>query len=138
MSIAAAGALELDACLRGQRAWRGVGSLDGLSARFQKKLLGVLMPAWMMATGEDRRWAGRAANAEKNPMVRLLQNYMTRVLQAQADDDVVAEGFFYVQQMLRSPFSLLHPRILNRVLRSKPPVSAEAAASWTPVAPIPA
>ena len=137
MSVAAAGALELDACLRGQRAWRGVGSLDGLAARFQKKLLGVLMPAWMMATGEDRRWAGRAADAEKNPMIRLLQKYMTKVLQTQADDDVVAEGFFYVQQMLRSPFSLLHPRILFRVLRAKQaaPAGAQPASS---VAPIPA
>lgn len=142
MSVAAAGALELDACLRGQRAWRGVGSLDGLAARFQKKLLGVLMPAWMMATGEDRRWArleqaGRAAIAEKNPMIRLLQKYMTRVLHVQADDDVVAEGFFYVQQMLRSPFSLLHPRILFRVLRAKhgAPAGAKPASS---VAPIPA
>ena len=143
MSVAAAGALELDACLRGQRAWRGTGSLDGLAARFQKKLLGVLMPAWMMATGEDRRWArleqaGRAASAETNPVVRLLQKYMTKVLRAQADDDVVAEGFFYVQQMLRSPFSLLHPRILVRVLRARAGAPSAAKAPTSPVTPIPA
>ncbi len=70
-------------------------------------------------------------------MIRLLQKYMTRVLHVQADDDVVAEGFFYVQQMLRSPFSLLHPRILFRVLRAKhgAPAGAKPASS---VAPIPA
>ena len=96
------------------------------------------MPAWMMATGEDRRWAGRSASAETNPMVRLLQKYMTRVLSVQADDNIVAEGFFYVQQMLRSPFSLLHPRILFRVLRSKAGAQVGAAAAKAPVTPIPA
>lgn len=124
MTTAALVSETLDACLTAHR--RGVGeqALAGLAQRFQKAAAGVIAGPWQMATGQDARWPGTAGSQAPDPVTRLVQRYLDQVLNRMPDSTVVAEAFFQVQNMLKPPTSLFHPRILWQVL--KPPGAPNA------------
>ena len=70
------------------------------------------------AAGQDLRWASAAAGHETDPVTRLVQRYFDQVLVAMADNGELAEAFAQVQNMLKSPATLFHPRIMWQVLRA--------------------
>lgn len=106
----------LDACLNAHRRL-GNQTLTGLAHRFQKAAAGVIAGPWQMATGQDARWPGTAGGEAPDPLTRLMQRYLDQVLNRMADSTMVAEAFFQVQNMLKPPTSLFHPRILWQVLK---------------------
>jgi len=119
MSTAAMAAVTLGGCLKEQRR-QGSQSLDGLAQRFQKKLAGVTAGPWQMATGQDIRWPTTQGGQAPDPVTRLIQGYLDKVLMVMPRDPLVAEAFFHVQNMLKVPQSLFHPKILWHVLKPQP------------------
>lgn len=117
MTVAALGSLTLDACLRRQRRQAPTGDLSGLAQRFQGELAKVIAGPWQMATGQDLLWPVAGADYKPDPVTRLLQGYMGRVLTTMGRNATVAEAFLYVQNMLKPPTSLFHPKILWQVLK---------------------
>ena len=47
----------------------------------------------------------------------MVQHYLDRVLATMPHSATVAEAFLYVQNMLKPPISLFHPKILWQVLK---------------------
>ena len=117
MSTAAIASQTLDACLKEQRRRHGEQTLDGLARRFQKELAGVTAGPWAMATGQDIRWPTTEGGAQPDPVTRLVQKYLDKVLAVVPHNTAVAEAFFQVQNMLKGPESLFHPRVLWQVLK---------------------
>jgi 2-polyprenyl-6-methoxyphenol hydroxylase-like FAD-dependent oxidoreductase len=115
MSTAALASQTLDACLHQQDGQ----SLDGLAQRFQKALASVAAGPWQMATGQDLRWPKTIGGQASDPMTRLVQRYLDRVLATMPHSPTVAEAFLYVQNMLKPPTSLFHPKIMWQVLKPK-------------------
>lgn len=129
MSTASIASQTLDACLQEQRS-RGGQSLDGLARRFQKELAGVTAGPWAMATGQDIRWPTTEGGAQPDPVTRLVQGYLDKVLSVAPHNPAVAEAFFHVQNMLKGPESLFHPKVLWQVLK---PQSGKPAFQPAPV-----
>jgi flavin-dependent dehydrogenase len=123
MTVAALAALALDASLRRQREpnWAG------LAQRFQKQLAQTVDGPWQMATGEDLRWpVGDEARRVDLP-TRLLQAYVTRVMQAMTNNVKVIDAFYHVQNMVAQPSLLFRPDILWAVLTTPVPDAARPA-----------
>jgi len=129
MSTAAIASQALDSCLREQRR-RGDATLDGLAQRFQKKLASVTAGPWAMATGQDIRWPTTEGGTQPDPITKLMQGYLDRVLSVVPHNSEVAEAFFHVQNMLKGPESLFHPKILWQVLK---PQASKTSFQPTPV-----
>lgn len=117
MTVAALGVKTLQSVLRRYQQRNQMGNLAGAAGRFQRQLSKVIAGPWQMATGQDLRWPVTAAEHQPSLADRLMQNYFSGVLKTMADDPVVAEAFFYVQNMLKSPATILSPRIAWRVWR---------------------
>jgi hypothetical protein len=113
MSTAALASQMLDTCLRKQ----SLQSLHGLAQRFQKALAGVAAGPWQLATGQDVRWPKTTGGQSPDPMTRMVQHYLDRVLATMQYSATVAEAFLYVQNMLKPPTSLFHPKIMWQVLK---------------------
>ncbi|MFN8490686.1 MAG: FAD-dependent monooxygenase [Caldilineaceae bacterium] len=113
MSTAALASQTLDACLRKQ----GKQSLDGLAQRFQKALAGVAAGPWQMATGQDVRWPKTVGGHAADPLTRIKQRYLDRVLAAMPHSAHVTEAFLYVNNMLKPPTSLFQPKIIWQALK---------------------
>ena len=120
MSTAAIASQMLDACVKEQRRRHGEQTLDGLARRFQKELASVTAGPWAMATGQDIRWPTTVGGAKPDPVTKLVQGYLDRVLAVAPHNPAVAEAFFQVQNMLKGPESLFHPKILWQVLKPQP------------------
>lgn len=119
MTVAALGAMEVDACLRRQRNLHPNGNLSGLAKRFQKRLAGVIAGPWQMATGEDRRWNVDENLAPPDFMTRLMLGYIGKFLHLTLTDIRLTEAFFYVQHMIAPPTLLFRPDILWKVLTTR-------------------
>lgn len=119
MTVAALGAMEMDACLRNQQRTHPDGSLSGLAKRFQKRLAGVIAGPWQMATGEDRRWNVDENLAPPDFMTRMMLGYIGKFLQISLTDIRMTEAFFQVQHMLNPPTLLFRPDILWKVLTTR-------------------
>jgi len=112
---------------RRMRHWMGDQALTGLAQRFQKAAATVIAGPWQMATGQDARWPGTEGGADPDPVTRLVQRYLDQVLNRMPDSTMVAEAFFQVQNMLKPPTSLFHPKILWQVLKPQAQPRAIAA-----------
>jgi 2-polyprenyl-6-methoxyphenol hydroxylase-like FAD-dependent oxidoreductase len=117
MSTAAIASQTLDACLKAQHQRTGGQHLTGLAQRFQKELAGVIAGPWQMATGQDVRWPSTEGVQTPDPVTRLVQRYLDQVLNTMPHNPTVAEAFYHVQNMLKPPTSLFHPKILWQVLK---------------------
>lgn len=125
MTVAALGALALDASLRQQRRPTARG-IQGLARRFYKRLAQVNAGPWQLATGQDLRWELSAEERRAGPISRLIQRYFDRVLITMTDNGTIAARFTEVQNMVRSPAALFHPRIVWQVLTATPPAERMA------------
>ncbi len=130
MTVAALGVETLNKVLRTHQQRQGMHDLNGLAHTFQRQLAKVIAAPWQLATGQDLRWPVAANGHKVDPISRLMQGYFNAIIQTMADDTVVAEAFFHVQNMLRSPLSLFHPRILWRLWRAD---SRQAGCQYTEV-----
>jgi 2-polyprenyl-6-methoxyphenol hydroxylase-like FAD-dependent oxidoreductase len=110
MSAAAVGAEVLDGCLRAARP-----GAAGLAARFQARLAKANARPWLLATGEDYRFA-EAEGPPPGPLMRLAHRYLDRVTALAAHDPAVRRRFVEVIHLVRSPVSLLTPGLAVRTL----------------------
>jgi 2-polyprenyl-6-methoxyphenol hydroxylase-like FAD-dependent oxidoreductase len=118
MSVAGLGAEALGDSLR-----KSVDEgLDGTAISAQKRIAAACSDPWLMATGEDLRFAttdgGRA-----RPVDRVVQKYIERVILSSNQDEVVSRAFTRVLHLLDPPTALFRPAVLARVLvnRSRGP-----------------
>lgn len=116
MSTAAIASQTLDTCLKEQRR-KGTHGLDGLARHFQKQLARVTATPWAMATGQDIRWPTTTGGKQPDPVTKVVQGYLDRVLAVAPHNPTVAEAFFQVQNMLKGPESLFQPKVLWQVLK---------------------
>ena len=116
MSVAGLGAEALSQSLRKSQA----GRLDGIAISAQKAIAAACNDPWLMATGEDLRFAttdgGRA-----RPMDRAVQKYIERVILSSNQDVVVSRAFTRVLHLLDPPTALFRPAVLARVLAKRSP-----------------
>ncbi len=119
MTVAALASQALHDVLAAHEKRRGLNDLTGLARTFQRKLTGVIADPWQLATGQDLRWPVAAAGHKTPRVARLVQRYLDAVIHTMANDAVVAEAFFHVQNMLRPPTTLFHPRVAARVWRAR-------------------
>lgn len=117
MTSAAMQADVLDSLLR-QRV-----SLEGLWRSFFRKVAKVVDIPWQIAGCEDFRYP--ETQGRKPPMTDLLNAYLTRVHRATHHDSIVYLQFLRVMNLMASPTSLLHPRIIRRVLGRRSSSGAE-------------
>ena len=115
MSTAAVGAVTLGESLRRH----GAGPLDGLAASFQKALARANGRAWLLATGEDYRYA-EVEGPPPGRLQRLMHRYVDRVTTLAARSRRVRLLFMEVLHLIRSPASLFSPDVLARALFTRP------------------
>ena len=117
MTVAALGAVALDETLRTQRC-HPADDPTGLARRFQRALAKDIAAPWQMATGQDLRWPSAGSGYRPDPITQLVQRYFDQVLVAMTDNPEIAAAFAKVQNMLASPATLFHPRIVWQVLKA--------------------
>lgn len=94
--------------------------LTGLWRDFFKVAAQVVDIPWQLAVGEDFRYP--ETEGKKPFGADLLNAYVTKVHQATHHDTMVYAAFLRVMNLMDTPTSLFHPRILWRVLRGQPNV----------------
>jgi 2-polyprenyl-6-methoxyphenol hydroxylase-like FAD-dependent oxidoreductase len=107
MTVSSLEAVALDQSLR---------SSGEIEQRFQKEIAKIVNVPWTLVTTEDFRYP--QTQGKKPFGLSFLQWYVGRVHE-RAGDDVVAQAFYQVMNMLKPPQSLFHPKILRRVLGKK-------------------
>jgi 2-polyprenyl-6-methoxyphenol hydroxylase-like FAD-dependent oxidoreductase len=125
MSTAGVGAEALANCLWEQRRRRGSGDLDGLAARFQRRLARATADPWMLSTGEDLRFP-TTTGMQAGPMLRAQHRYLDRVVAACSTDAAVAEVYLRVLGMLERPTAVFRPHVVAAAARVRPSGPAEA------------
>ena len=110
MSVAAMEAQALDKLLHA----KGAAHLE--PAEFYGVLANIVENVWLMATGEDLRYPGTEGD-RPGLLARLVQKYIDRVIAVLPLDEEVGTAFIKVNNLLEPPQSLMHPRIMARVLR---------------------
>jgi 2-polyprenyl-6-methoxyphenol hydroxylase-like FAD-dependent oxidoreductase len=89
------------------------GQTTGLAARFQKELARANTRPWLLATGEDYRYA-EVEGPPPGWMTRLTHRYLDRVIALAARNPGIRRKFVEVIHLIRSPLSLFTPDILFR------------------------
>lgn len=92
--------------------------LQGFAARYQRHVAKIIHAPWGLATADDKRLAA-GKNAPVSRVQRMMRTYFDTVVHLVSFDPVIAGTFVRVANLLSSPSSLLHPRIVWRVLRYK-------------------
>ena len=125
MSASALEAVELDECLSS--------GLDGLAHRFFKRAATVVDIAWSVSVGADL--ALPCTVGPRNLGVRLINWYMSKLHLAMHHDPVVTLAFHKVANLLGPPPSILHPRIVWRVLKSnlRPAIGRHQQVQYSPL-----
>jgi 2-polyprenyl-6-methoxyphenol hydroxylase-like FAD-dependent oxidoreductase len=111
MTTAALAAEDLQLCLQ-----QHGGSLQGVARRFQRRLARINLAPWMLATGEDLRYA-RAEGVTAGRGARLMHKYIDNVLRAATRSTSVRKRFLEVQGMLKGPAAIFRPAVVLQVLR---------------------
>ncbi|KYF99708.1 hypothetical protein BE20_58500 [Sorangium cellulosum] len=115
------GALALAEELTRQRDRRPQGDLQGLGARFQKRLARLNKDVWMRATGADGAWPQtrglkRPGSPLRDAPKRALRAYADLLLEVAASQPEVARLLVEVGHMVRPSYDVLRPGPLLRVL----------------------
>jgi 2-polyprenyl-6-methoxyphenol hydroxylase-like FAD-dependent oxidoreductase len=138
MSVAAVEAQTLDRCLREQEQFAGNNGVAGFTQRFQQAIARDIKTPWLLSTGEDLRYPG--AQGKRSPSIRLLNQYMRRVIELTASDPQMAATLLRVRHLLKPLSTLFRPRIILAVLRQelttvrrKPAVTETASEGSAPV-----
>jgi 2-polyprenyl-6-methoxyphenol hydroxylase-like FAD-dependent oxidoreductase len=109
MTVAALEALKLDDLLR-------QGDISGdFPARFYAALAKTIETPWLLATGEDLRYAGTDGD-RPGPLARMIQKYTDRITMLLPYDEQVSATFISVTNLLNPPTVLFQPQIVGRVL----------------------
>jgi len=127
MTTASLDAVELDACLREQRARYGQAEITGLADTFRKRVAKVLETPWMMATSEDFRWPQTVG--QRPAGMKIMHWYSGRLHTLAATDRDVLVTFLHVMNMLAPPTALFAPKMIWKVLtlrRQSAPAPAPA------------
>jgi 2-polyprenyl-6-methoxyphenol hydroxylase-like FAD-dependent oxidoreductase len=109
----------------------------GFSRRAQRALVSVVRPAWNLSTGEDLRLPS-TTGGQLRFQDRLLQRYIDSVIAAATVDPRVRGRLLSVMNMLTGPETLLHPKVIGRLVRyicsrdSRPPLWSAGRASVQP------
>jgi 2-polyprenyl-6-methoxyphenol hydroxylase-like FAD-dependent oxidoreductase len=85
-----------------------------LTRRHARAARAVADVPWRVATGADFLYA--ATEGHRPAGIRRLNDYLARVINVAADDEMVNVALTRVQNLLARPESLMHPRVLARVL----------------------
>ena len=133
MTTAAVAAEALGNCLWEERRRRGSGDLDGLAARFQRRLARGTADPWMLSTGEDLRFP-TTTGMQAGPLLRAQHRYLDRVVAACSTDAAVAELYIRVIGMLERPTAVFRPHVVAAAARARPsgPTAAPPARPWGP------
>ncbi|HRQ40453.1 MAG TPA: monooxygenase [Chloroflexota bacterium] len=107
MSVAAMEAAALDGCLAQGEA--------RLAERFFKQAGKIIDIPWSTAVGNDLRFP--EVEGPRNGMVRFINWYISKLHHAAQHDAVVSVAFLKVVNLVEPPPSVMHPRIMWRVLR---------------------
>jgi len=107
MSVAAMEAAALDNCLAQGEA--------RLAQRFFKQAGKIIDIPWSTAVGNDLRFP--EVEGPRNGMVRFINWYIGKLHHAAQHDAVVSVAFLKVVNLVEPPPSVMHPRIMWRVLR---------------------
>lgn len=94
------------------------GGLDQLPRRFFTATAKIVDVPWSLAATSDLRYP--AVTGHRGPEVRLLNAYIGRLQVAARSDQVLAQAFFRVMNLLDSPQGLLRPALAARVLTGGP------------------
>lgn len=113
MSVAALGAMTLDACLRDRR------ELDGLGQDFHRKLAKVHRFPWLMATSSDRRGSESAARNGRRGPSSWPGAYVKLLFQLGVRDPEILIVFSQVGHLIRPPTALVHVMLLRKALHAK-------------------
>jgi flavin-dependent dehydrogenase len=97
---------------------------ENLARVFFKEAAKVVDIPWQLAVGEDFRYPETVGR--KTPGTDLINRYVERVHKATHSDPVVYGAFLQVMNLLKPPTSLMHPKIMWRVLRHKPQQQVQA------------
>lgn len=109
MTTAASEAALLDACLRD--------GLPGIHRRFFQRASRLLDSPWSIAAGSDLAYP--EVEGKRAPAMRLVAQYLDRLLYAAREDTVLNIAFQRVTNLMDPPSSLFQPKIVLRVLRAK-------------------
>jgi 2-polyprenyl-6-methoxyphenol hydroxylase-like FAD-dependent oxidoreductase len=111
MTSAAMQAAALDGVLQTQP------TRDLLARHFFKAAAQVVDVPWQLTVGEDFRYP--QTEGPKAPGTDFINRYVERVHKATHTDTVVYGAFLQVMNLMKPPTSLMHPKIMWRVLRNK-------------------
>jgi 2-polyprenyl-6-methoxyphenol hydroxylase-like FAD-dependent oxidoreductase len=106
MTTAASEAVILDECLSA--------GLPGIAQRFFRRASRLLDSPWSIAAGGDLAYP--EVEGKRIPAMRLVGQYLSRLLQASREDTVLNIAFQRVTNLLDPPASLFRPNIFLRVL----------------------
>ena len=113
MTVSAMDAMTLKRCLQEQQR----SPRPNFEQHFQQQLARTIADAWLISTNEDLRWPGIVLSGARPRLgLRLLHRYMDLVLYSAVVDPELAHAYFSVIMMANPSRSLVHPRILARVL----------------------
>lgn len=93
------------------------GRLQGIARPFFQRTARVIDIPWQTAVGEDFRFP--ETRGEKAPGTDAINAYVAHVHRATHHDPVVGAAFLRVMNLMAPPSSLLHPRIMLRVFKSR-------------------
>ena len=108
MSVAALDALLLHHALAD-------GGLDDLAPRFFDATAEVGEMVWQLAVGRDFEFP--QTTGPKPPGSDLTNRYVARLIRKAHDDGGLTEAFYRVFRLEQPPTTLMHPRVMLRVLR---------------------
>jgi hypothetical protein len=89
--------------------------LSKLAHLFQKRIVEIAEPVWLLATSEDSRWP-TTEGSSTNWFTRLSYWYVDQVVLTLVDNVEVHKAFIEVQQLLQPPAHLFKPFVVMAVL----------------------
>ncbi|MCA0453572.1 MAG: FAD-dependent monooxygenase [Chloroflexi bacterium] len=89
----------------------------GMAKAFQKRLAKLIETPWLMATSEDLRYPA-TEGAAPNWRIRLVQQYIQRIIAIMPDHPEAADVFLHVMNLVQPPTQLFRPSLLVKVLGS--------------------
>ena len=89
--------------------------LSQLARLFQKRIVEIAEPVWLLATSEDSRWP-TTEGSSTNWFTRLNYWYVDQILLTLVDNVQVQKAFVEVQQLLKPPTHLFQPFVVWAVL----------------------
>jgi 2-polyprenyl-6-methoxyphenol hydroxylase-like FAD-dependent oxidoreductase len=102
-------------CLAQMLSRRDVRDLSGFAGQFQRRVADMIREPWALATAEDKRLV-EGAESHQSLRTRLMRAYRDAVVTLVPVDAVISRAFVRVANLLSSPTTLLHPRIVWRVI----------------------